>query len=111
MRITQIIEKIILKRKLKGISHEDMGFKLGISQAAYTNLENRTSKLSVERLIKIAEILEEPVVNFFIEEVQNQVNYNDSVNTDPINRQILDNLIKSKYEQITFLKSILENRG
>lgn len=110
MRISQIVEKIKFKRKAKGFSHEEMAFRLEISQAAYTNLENQTSRLSVERLIQIAEVLEEPIVNFFVDS-QNSSATKNLENPGSIDKQILDNLIKSKYEQITLLQSLLERKG
>ena len=53
-----IIENIRTIRKNRGISHEAMAANLGISQASYTKLEQKETKLTVDRLYKIAEILE-----------------------------------------------------
>ena len=53
-----ILSNIREIRKEKGISHEAMAVNLGISQAAYTKLENKETKLTVDRLYKIAEILD-----------------------------------------------------
>jgi len=53
-----ILENIKRIRKQKGYSHEYIAYKLNISQVAYSKLENSLTKLSVERLYKIAEILE-----------------------------------------------------
>uniref|UniRef100_UPI00404888C5 helix-turn-helix domain-containing protein n=1 Tax=Flavobacterium sp. TaxID=239 RepID=UPI00404888C5 len=53
-----VIEKIKDIRKEKGYSHEYMAHMLDISQVAYSKIEKQETKLSVERLFKIAEILE-----------------------------------------------------
>ena len=53
-----ILKKIESLRIAKGYSHEYMAHMLDISQAAYSKMANNITKLSVERLYKIAEILE-----------------------------------------------------
>lgn len=113
--ITNVLEKIKHKRKVKGISHEDFAFRLGISQAAYTNIENQTSKLSVERLLKISEILEEPIYSFFNENPsriyntsENAIGHQEAKEITNLNREIFEELIKSKDEQIALLKSLLQ---
>lgn len=52
-----LIEKIIAIRKKKGYSHEYMGYKLNISQVAYSKIEKGETRLSVERLYRIGQIL------------------------------------------------------
>jgi transcriptional regulator with XRE-family HTH domain len=59
-----VVEKIRDIRKKKGYSHEYMAHLLDMSQPAYSKIENSETKLSVERLFKIAEILETPVETF-----------------------------------------------
>lgn len=56
-----ITEKIRILREQKKLRHEDMAERLGISQSAYSRLEKGDAKLDVERLQKIAEVLEVPV--------------------------------------------------
>ncbi len=51
-------EKIRVQRLIKNYSQEYMAYSLNISQTAYSNIERNGTKLSVERLIEIAEILE-----------------------------------------------------
>lgn len=55
-----ITQKIRFLREKKKLRHEDMAERLGISTSAYSRLENGETKLDVERLKKIAEILEVP---------------------------------------------------
>lgn len=51
-------EKIRIQRLMKNYSQEYMAFALSISQAAYSNLERDSTKLSLDRVYEIAEILE-----------------------------------------------------
>lgn len=69
--INKRIEKI---RKEKEYSHEYMAHMLDISQAAYSKMSNNITKLSVERLYKIAEILEVTVGDILGIEPTNQFN-------------------------------------
>jgi len=56
-----VLGKIKEIRKQKGFSHEYMAHKLDMSQPAYSKIEKNETVLSVDRLFKIAEILETPV--------------------------------------------------
>ncbi len=79
--VEKVMKKVVGFRKRKGLSHDNMAIELGISQAAYTNLESMKSNLTVERLIKISEILEEPVYRFFDispQKINNLTNYDSS---------------------------------
>jgi len=78
--IKMVLEKLKEIRKEKGYSHENMANELGISQAAYTNIERNDSKLTVERLIRISEILEKPVFTFFEANPNNIYNQNNCDN-------------------------------
>ncbi len=51
----KIINKIREIRKDRGYSHEYMAHLLDISQVAYSKIEKNETKLTVERLFKIAE--------------------------------------------------------
>lgn len=55
-----INQKIRFLREKKKLRHEDMADRLEISTSAYSRLENGETKIDVERLKKIAEILEVP---------------------------------------------------
>jgi ribosome-binding protein aMBF1 (putative translation factor) len=56
--IEKILKKIKDTRKLKGLSHENMAVELNISPSAYNKLERRETTLSLERLLKIKQILD-----------------------------------------------------
>ena len=51
-------------REQKGYSQEFMATQLDISQASYARLESEESKLTIDRLQKIAEILETDILAF-----------------------------------------------
>lgn len=70
----KIINSIVSISKEKGLSHENMAFELNISQPAYTKLLQNKTKLTVERMYKIAEILEVSVLKLQGLEVDNQFN-------------------------------------
>ena len=103
--IKEVLNKIITYRKDKGYSQEYMAFKLDISQAVYTNIENQTSKLSVERLIEIAEILRQPISSFF-GEITNKKE--DAVEMRDEIKVLISELVKSKNAQINILKKLIE---
>ena len=56
--MNQILEKIRNIRLSRGYTQEYMGEKLGIDTVNYGRIERGKSKLSLERFIKICEILE-----------------------------------------------------
>ncbi|PIB33163.1 hypothetical protein BFP78_02575 [Gaetbulibacter sp. 5U11] len=76
-----VIEKIKEIRKQKGYSHEYVAHELGISQVAYSKLEKNETKLSVERLYKLAEILEVNVGELLDIKPTNQLNQTNKENT------------------------------
>jgi transcriptional regulator with XRE-family HTH domain len=114
-----VIDRIKEVRKRKGISHEAMAFNLGISQVAYTKLEKNETKLTIDRLYKIAEVLEIKV-NELLEDSTNvsQNIYNNKDFTAIAHQQVenlyqnqmgvYESLVQSKEEQIELLKKMLE---
>ena len=55
--MNEIIDRISRYRYNKGLSYENMAEELNISPSAYRKIEAKETKLTVERLFKIAEIL------------------------------------------------------
>jgi transcriptional regulator with XRE-family HTH domain len=117
-----VIDNIKKIRTQKGISHEAMALQLNISQATYTKLENQEIKLTVERLLKIAEILEVKVCDLLNVEPQSfhqDIHDNESVTAIAqqkvehlyqTNKEIYEQLLASKDEQIALLKSMLDKK-
>ena len=77
----KILEKIKEIRTDKGYSHEYMAHELDISQVAYSKLEKLDTKLSVERLYKIAAILEVKVGDILDIQPNNQFNQTNKENS------------------------------
>lgn len=115
----KIINRIKEIRKEKGISNEAMAFDLGISQVAYSKIEKNETKLNVDRLYKIAEILDTKVSNLLGLEVNkiyqqefkdNSHNYQEVQNLYQENKDVYQQLIKAKDEQIALLKELLSKK-
>jgi len=60
-----VADRIRDNRLKKNISQDYIAKKLGISQKAYSKIENNETRLNVESLATIAEIMEIPVNTFF----------------------------------------------
>ena len=115
-----VIENIRTIRKHKGISQEAMACNLGISQTAYTKIEKAETKLTVDKLQKIAEIMEVKLGDLLEVEPQSfhqEIHNNESVTAISHqkvehlyqeNREVYKKLIAAKDEQIVLLKSLLE---
>lgn len=117
MEMEKIIEKISQLRNRKGYTYENMADELELTPAAYRKIETGETKLSVERLFRISNILETPI-NEILELDQNnfvQNNYNsESVVSQRIenfyedNKEIVDQLIKAKDQLIDALQKEIE---
>lgn len=119
MQIEKIIEKIVHHRNKKGYTFENMAHELDITPAAYRKIEIGDTKLSVERLLRIADILDTPITNFLEleKEVLNQHNHdNENVYQQKIdnfyqeNKEVYQELLKAKDEQIKLLKELLNKK-
>ena len=115
----KIINKIREIRKDRGYSHEYMAHLLEISQVAYSKIEKNETKLTVERLFKIAEILEakiEDILDIKADKVykqdlkDNSIGHQEIQNMYQDNKEVYEKLIASKDEQIALLKSLLDKK-
>ncbi len=113
MEMERIIEKIAVLRNRKGYTYENMADELELTPAAYRKIETGETKLSVERLFRISNILETPVNEILESEsiAQNQNNYhNENVFQQKIehfyqeNKDITAELIKAKDQLIEALQ-------
>ncbi len=64
----KVAEKIRMERLRLNLSQQNMADELGITIAAYSNLERGVTEISISRLNIIAEILKQPIVYFLSEE-------------------------------------------
>ena len=103
-----VIEKIKNIRKKKGYSHEYMAHLLNMSQPAYSKIENSETKLSVDRLFKISEILETPVENFL--DINPNTIYHQTLNDNSIGHQEFQNLYQDNKEKTEKIAQLYEAR-
>lgn len=115
----KIINRIKEIRKEKGISHDAMAFDLGISQVAYSKIEKNETKLNLDRLFKIAEILDTNISDLLGLEINkiyqqefkdNSQNYQEIQNLYQENKEVYQELLKAKDEQIALLKELLHKK-
>lgn len=103
-------------RELKGYSQEYMAHQLDLSQASYAKIESNTTKMTVDRLFSISKLLEIDVAELL--DLNNQTMYNQDLKDNAIghqqienlyqeNKEIYQELLKSKDEQIALLKEML----
>jgi len=115
-----IIRKL---REKKGFSQEYVAEKLNINQSTYGKLERDVSNITLDRLYKIADILEEDITtlldigkkNIFSNQSNQGNGYVETINNDY--RMIIEELklayekmLLIKDEQINLLKNILEKK-
>ena len=117
--VSKIVNKIRDIRKQKGYSNEVMAIDLGMSTSAYNKMERMESSISLERFIKITEILNVPYSEFFdltVKSVYRQDLKDNSIGHYEVqtlyqeNREVYEKLIATKDEQIVLLKSLLEKK-
>ena len=99
-----------------------MAHQLNMSQPAYSKIEKNETVLSVDRLFKIAEILETPV-NDILEinpnSIYNQTNndngtfigYQEVAHLHQENKEITEKLIETQQSEIQFLRELLAKGG
>ncbi|MCU7616063.1 helix-turn-helix transcriptional regulator [Chryseobacterium sp. PBS4-4] len=98
----KILKKIATCRRERGYTFENMGHELGITTAAYRKIEMGETKLTVDRLFKISNVLNLHVVELislhsqFTEYVSEEYSLN--------NFDFVKKLLEAKDEQIVLLK-------
>ena len=116
--IDNVIRKIASARMKRGLSYENLADDLSISTAAYRKIETGETKLTVERLFRISEILNTSLSDLLEigNDVFQQTNNNSATgyqqkieNFYQENKEVYEKLLKSKDEQIALLKKMLEN--
>jgi len=120
----KVIDRIKNIRSTKGYSHEYMAYALDLSPSAYTKIERMDTKLTVERLYKIADILETNIGELIDQpnKTYNQTNNDnatgylqdiETLNTE--NKETIQKLLDTKdmlilqqKEEIKFLKELMK---
>ena len=115
-KIKNLIKKITAVRLRKGFSYENIAHELSITPAAYRKIETGETKLTMERLFLISEILDTSLSDLLEigDDIFQQTNnesatgYQQKIeNFYQENKEVYEKLLQSKDEQITLLKSIL----
>lgn len=106
-------------REKKGFSQEYVAQELGINQSTYGKIERENTKISIDRLMKISEILNEDIINLLDLNPKNTFHqknegngYVENINNENSEllkelKEVYEKLIKSKDEQIELLKSLI----
>jgi transcriptional regulator with XRE-family HTH domain len=117
-KIENIIGKIAEVQFKKGYTYENMADELFITPAAYRKIENGKTKLTVERLYQISEILNSPLTelmeigNDVFQQTNNEsTGYQQKIeNFYQENKEVYEKLLQSKDEQIALLKDCLKKQ-
>lgn len=104
------IQNIKRIREQKGISQDYMAMELGISQSTYTKLERGEVNLYVDRLLKIAKVLNIGLARIFDENANNSFNVN-TYDTSSNFNQVIENQYNDSKELIKKLQSTLESEN
>ncbi len=120
--VSDRLKKIRLE---KNVSQDFLAKKLGITQKAYSKIENNETKLNVDVLQRVSEIMEVPIETFFNNSQQPILNdfssrsggdnviykNNATEKIEELYNELLkskDEVIKSKVSEIEALKSLNE---
>ncbi len=112
--MNDIIAKNIKKyRELKGFSQEYMAHQLSVNQSTYAKMENSSTKITIDKLFSVAKLLETDVSEIL--DLKNQTIYNQDLKDNSVghqqvenlyqeNKEVYQELLKAKDEQIALLK-------
>ena len=104
-----VLSRIKEYRKKKGYSYETMAHELDTSAAAYRKIELNQTKLTVERLLQIAQILEAKVVDILGINPNSQLNQTNNENATGYQQQI-ENYFQESKERSEKIEQLYENR-
>jgi transcriptional regulator with XRE-family HTH domain len=99
-----VAKKIRLERLKQNLSQQNMADELGITAAAYSNLERGVSDITISRLFEVSRILSK-TPKWFIEEVSSS---NDTFDNNIVESGIKHDLLILQKE-MEFLKHQLSN--
>jgi transcriptional regulator with XRE-family HTH domain len=105
----KVIDTIKIIRKEKGFSHEYMAHMLNISQVAYSKIEKYDTKLTVERLYKIAEILDAKIEDVL--DIKADKSYNQDLKDQAIGHQEIQNMYHDNKEYVANIEKLHEIRS
>lgn len=98
-------------REQRGLSQDNIAIELGITQPSYARLEKKDDRISITRIISIANILKTSVSELINEKVEKVINQQNSENpqtyADNIFRADKEH-IKTLKDEIIFLRKLVE---
>ena len=107
------MEEVLLKikeyRKKKGYTYETMAHELDTSAAAYRKIELNQTKLTVDRLFQIAQILDAKVIDILGINPNNQLNQTNTENATGYQQQI-ENYFQENKEKSEKIEQLYELR-
>lgn len=118
-----IAAKIKKLRSNSGITQEQMAQRVNLSLRAWQKIENGSTKLDIERLNQIAEILETSLIDMINADesiyVHQEIAKNENIYNKEVTihnaiseseRDLFNKVIRDKDKEIEFLRSLLENK-
>lgn len=112
--MNKIGNKIRTLRETVGFSQDNLAAELGITQPTYARLEKDDERISITRLIHIAQILKTSVAELIDEKTQKVINQSNCENPNAY----VDNIfqadkehIKTLKEEISFLRNFIESNN
>jgi transcriptional regulator with XRE-family HTH domain len=104
----KITEKIKEYRKKKGYNYEIMAHEMKISTAAYRKIETNQTKLTVDKLYQIAEIIEAKIEDLL--DIQADKIYHQTNNDNAVGYQEVQNLYQDNKEKSEKIELLYESR-
>lgn len=121
--MNSIAPNIKRRRVQMGLTQREMSERIHLSEKAWQNIENGITKLDIDRLSQIAEILETPLMDlinsqegFYINQMTNESNQvgfsareviiNNDVSEKE--RELFNRMLAEKDQEIAFLRGLLE---
>jgi transcriptional regulator with XRE-family HTH domain len=112
--MNKIGAKIRSIREQKGLSQDNIAFELGVSQPSYARLEKEDDRISITRLINIANILNTSVSELINEKSGKIINQQNSENPQAYVDTVFQadkEHIQSLRDEIIFLRKQIEEKN
>ena len=104
----EVLSKIKEYRKKKGFSYENMAHELNTSAAAYRKIETNQTKLTVDRLYQIAQILEAKIEDLL--DIKADKIYKQDINENGIGYQAIEHFYADNKEKSEKIEQLYESR-
>ena len=111
--MNNIGNKIRVLREQKGYSQESLAQELGLTQPSYARLEKQDERISITRLMQIANLLKTTVAELVGEKTQKVINQQNSENASAYVDSIINadkDHIQSLKDENAFLRKLVENK-